>query len=94
MDDLEDLARRQARAQNGLDPTHARPQPWFVGSGRGLMLLVLALMTVFIVMRGVPSWWAASTPLMPSTAMRAQPAPREVPLRDDARGAVGVNPAE
>ena len=57
MDDLEDLARRQARAQNGLDPSHARPQPWFVGSGRGLMLLVVTLVVVLIALRGVTTVW-------------------------------------
>jgi TonB family protein len=59
MDDLEDLARRQARAQNGLDPSHARPQPWFVGSGRGLMLLVVTLVAVLIALRGVTTVWLA-----------------------------------
>jgi TonB family protein len=59
MDDLEDLARRQARAQNGLDPSHARPQPWFVGSGRGLMLLVVTLVVVLIALRGVTTVWLA-----------------------------------
>lgn len=59
MDDLEDLARRQARAQNGLDPSHARPQPWFVGSGKGLMLLVVTLVAVLIGLRGVTTVWLA-----------------------------------
>ncbi len=59
MDDLEDLARRQARAQNGLDPSHARPQPWFVGSGKGLMLLVVTLVAVLIALRGVTTVWLA-----------------------------------
>ncbi|WP_298813554.1 energy transducer TonB [uncultured Sphingomonas sp.] len=59
MDDLEDLARRQARAQNGLDPSHARPQPWFVGSGRGLMLLVVTLVAVLIALRGITTVWLA-----------------------------------
>jgi len=59
MDDLEDLARRHARAQNGLDPSHARPQPWFVGSGRGLMLLVVTLVAVLIALRGVTTVWLA-----------------------------------
>lgn len=59
MDDLEDLARRQARAQNGLDPSHVRPQPWFVGSGRGLMLLVVTLVAVLIALRGVTTVWLA-----------------------------------
>lgn len=59
MDDLEDLARRQARAQNGFDPSHTRPQPWFVGSGRGLMWLIVSLVVVVIAMRGVTTLWLA-----------------------------------
>lgn len=59
MDDLEDLSRRQARAQNGLDPSHAGPQPWFVGSGRGLMLLIVTLVAVLIALRGITTVWLA-----------------------------------
>ncbi|WP_019517233.1 energy transducer TonB [Sphingomonas sp. Mn802worker] len=59
IDDLEDLARRQARAQNGLGPSHARPQPWFVGSGRRLTWLIVALVAVLIALRGVTTLWLA-----------------------------------
>ena len=84
MDDLEDLARRQARAQNGLDPSHARPQPWFVGSGKGLMLLVLTLVAVLIGLRGVTTvwlaqdawrWWTHRTPRMVAPAPVLLPPP-------------------
>ncbi|SEK57619.1 TonB family C-terminal domain-containing protein [Sphingomonas palmae] len=59
IDDLEDLARRQARAQNGLDPSHMRPQPWFVGSGKRLTWLIVAIVAVLIALRGVTTLWLA-----------------------------------
>ncbi|SOB86992.1 TonB family C-terminal domain-containing protein [Sphingomonas guangdongensis] len=51
MDDLEDLSRRQARAQNGVDPTRDRPPPWFVGSGRSLVTAVVIVLAVLVVLR-------------------------------------------
>lgn len=51
MDDLEDLSRRQARGQNGIDPTRVRPPPWFVGSGRGLVTGVIVVLAVLIALR-------------------------------------------
>lgn len=57
MDDLEDLARRQARPQNGVDPTRSRPPPWFVGSGRGLMMAVLSIVALLILVRGLSTIW-------------------------------------
>lgn len=59
IDDLEDLARRQARAQNGLNPSQGRPQPWFVGSGKRLTWLIVALVAVLIALRGVTTLWLA-----------------------------------
>lgn len=41
-----------------LDPTYARPEPWFVGNGRGLMIAVLLLVAIVLALRGVTTWWA------------------------------------
>ncbi|MBW6522369.1 energy transducer TonB [Sphingomonas sp. RHCKR47] len=108
MDDLEDLARRQARAQNGLDPSHTRPQPWFVGSGRGLMWLIVTLVLVVIAMRGVTTLWLAEDawdwwthrqaarsevpPPMIAPPARIDPAPPTIVLPPRASKAKG-NPA-
>lgn len=59
MDDLEDLSRRTAHAQNGLDPTRARPEPWFVGSGTWLTAGVISIVLLLIVLRLVTSAWMA-----------------------------------
>lgn len=59
MDDLEDLARRQGRAQNQLDPTYARPAPWFVGNSRALMIGVVSIVAVLLIVRVVMTWWLA-----------------------------------
>ena len=81
---MEDLARRGARPQNGLDPLRARPEPWFVGSGKGLMIGVVSLIAVLIGVRGLSTiwmaeeawaWWrthAASVTLPPRRAPREQ----------------------
>lgn len=103
-DDLEDLARRQARAQNGLDPSHARPQPWFVGSGRRLMWLIVTLVAVLVALRGVTTWWLAQDAwawwthrpparVAPPPITRAEPAPAALPLPPGAIAPTG-NAAE
>lgn len=57
MDDLEDLSRRAARAQNGADPTRARPDPWFVGSNARLAAVVIGVVALLIVARLITSVW-------------------------------------
>lgn len=57
MDSLEDLSRRAAVAQNQGDPTRARPQPWFVGSGRQLTLAVIAIVVALLAVRAVTTMW-------------------------------------
>lgn len=49
------IHRRSARAT--LNPTRANPPPWFVGGGRGIMLLVLGITAILLVVRGVTFWW-------------------------------------
>lgn len=44
-----------------LDPTRARPEPWFVGSGRGLMIGVVTLCAVLLVARAASLFWMAET---------------------------------
>ena len=66
-----------------LDPTRARPQPWFVGNGRGLMIGVLAVVGLLIVLRALSmlwlaeaAWsWAISTDRREAVPAAAPPAP-------------------
>lgn len=44
---------------HGRDPTRARPEPWFVGNGRGLMIGVLALVGALLLVRAVSMLWLA-----------------------------------
>lgn len=57
MDPLEDLSRRHGRVQNQIDPTRARPQPWFVGGGSRLMIVVVSIVAVLVVIRAVSTIW-------------------------------------
>ena len=83
-----------------LDPTHARPEPWFVGSGTGLMIGVLSLCAVLLVARGVSIWWmvqearrwwrempsAVRTPPLPPPPRPVAPLPkRAVPAPDPSK---------
>lgn len=80
-----------------LDPTRARPEPWFVGSGRGLMILVVSLCAVLLVLRGVTMIWMAEEawawlqaprfqpPREAGSPVRSLPTPPQAPLDVDAR---------
>lgn len=74
-----------------LDPTRARPEPWFVGNGTGLMIGVLVLCAVLILVRlasivwlieAAEGWWhsRAVVTRLPFEAARLLPQPaRPVP---------------
>ena len=46
-----DLDRPRRPNTDKLDPTRARPEPWFVGNGQGLMIAVLVICGVLVVVR-------------------------------------------
>lgn len=79
-----------------VDPTRARPEPWFVGGGKGLMILVLSLCAILIVARGATmwwlyedarEWWRERSSNLPRPAIRAAPPapPRPSPPPDIAK---------
>lgn len=82
----------EPRRPTVLDPTYARPEPWFVGSGRGLMIAVLSLVAIVVALRGVTTWWALedawrwwhnrppSVPVSSVPAAAVAPANRVLPL--------------
>lgn len=47
--------RRAARST--LDPTWAKPPPWFVGGGKGVVAVVLSICAILLIARGVTMWW-------------------------------------
>lgn len=83
-----------ASPANSLDPTRAKPQPWLVGNGTGLMIGVLTVCGVLILVRiatviwfaeAAWSWWQSARPeTVPlESATRIVPAPpRAVPPPD------------
>ena len=54
-----DLFPRPRVLDHGRDPTRARPEPWFVGSGRGLMIGVLVLVGLLLAVRVASMVWLA-----------------------------------
>lgn len=86
---------RKSGPGDRLDPTRARPEPWFVGSGRGLMVAVLLVCAVLIVLRIASfamlaeqawRWWTAPRPVLVANAPPPAPLPRrEVPPIDPTR---------
>ena len=73
MDEPSSRWRRTINPDRSLDPTYARPEPWFVGSGKGLMIGVLVLVAILIVARVATTayaienwyaWWRAPIPTM------------------------------
>ena len=62
-----------------LDPTRAKPEPWFVGSGTGLMIGVLTLVALLLVARGVTFWWVAEEAWNWWDKSRATPLPAPPP---------------
>jgi TonB family protein len=78
----EQLHRRSARST--LDPTYAKPPPWFVGGGKGVMIAVLVLCAALFVARGFTmwwmveewwAWWHARVPITQAAPDSAPPAP-------------------
>lgn len=77
MSDLDDMTRRTIRPNHALDPTYAKPPPWFVGSHKGLMIAVLAVVAILIAVRVLTIgylidewyvWWRAPVPtILPDT---------------------------
>lgn len=77
MSDLDDMTRRTIRPNHALDPTYAKPPPWFVGSHKGVMIAVLALVAILIAVRVLTIgylidewyvWWRAPVPtILPDT---------------------------
>lgn len=74
---------------SALDPTRARPEPWFVGNGTGLMIGVLLVCAVLMVVRvaslfwmadRVRQWWQAG-PEASSLARAPLSSPKLVPQR-------------
>ena len=70
-DDTERPWRRSIQPNRSLDPTYAKPPPWFVGGDRRVMLAVLALLGLVLAGRIATSvylvetwyrWWRAPTP--------------------------------
>jgi len=56
-----DLDRPRRPNTDKLDPTRARPEPWFVGNGQGLMIAVLVICGVLVVVRIASFLWMAET---------------------------------
>lgn len=50
---------RDLAARRSLDPTRARPEPWFVGNGPRLRNVILIVLGLVLVLRGVTSVWMA-----------------------------------
>ena len=98
---------RKAGPGDRLDPTRARPEPWFVGNGRGLMIAVLATCAVLIAIRiaslvwlaeSAWSWWAtppAATAQRDQSRLPASPPRRMLPAVDPTKADAGPtgNPA-
>ena len=69
-----------------LDPTRARPEPWFVGNGRGLMIGIISLCVVLLIARGLTMVWMAEAawdwlkrPAPPRPVLMPPPAPAVSP---------------
>jgi TonB family protein len=98
---------RRSRDLDRFDPTRGRPEPWFVGSGRGLMIGVLAICAMLLVIRiasflwlaeSAWTWWNAPSthPTLPPLAASKPAPPRRVPPPDPrkARSVVKGNPGQ
>lgn len=97
---------RKSGPGDRLDPTRARPEPWFVGNGRGLMVAVLLVCAVLLVLRVASlvmlaeetwGWWTAPRPVMSAAAPPAAAPlpPRKVSPVDPSRAnaTLAGNPA-
>lgn len=100
MDSLEDLSRRQAETQNQLEPTRARPQPWFVGGGARLTGVIVVVVGLLIATRVASTLWMAGAawdwwthrPAPPTPApvlIWRSPAERPLPAEGIAAKAIG-----
>lgn len=77
MDERDNGWRRTIEPNRALDPTYARPEPWFVGNGKWLMIGILALVGILIAARALTTiymveewyaWWRAPVPtVLPKT---------------------------
>jgi len=56
--DEDDLLHRHG-ARLSVDPTHPKPEPWFVGNGTGLMIGVLVICGVLTVLCAALMLWMA-----------------------------------
>ncbi|MEH3158166.1 MAG: energy transducer TonB [Sphingomonas taxi] len=55
----DDPRRRSITPNRDLDPTYARPQPWFVGNGKGLMIFIVSLVAILSAVRVYSAVWMA-----------------------------------
>jgi TonB family protein len=55
----EDLIPRSPVLNHGRDQTRARPEPWLVGAGRGLLIGIVAMVAVLVVLRPASLFWFA-----------------------------------
>ena len=73
-----------------LDHTRARPEPWFVGGGRGLMIGIVSICALLLIARAFTMIWMAEAawdwlrrPAPPSAVPMPPPAPPQPqPQRD------------
>lgn len=79
---------------HGRDPTRARPEPWFVGSGRGLMFGVLALVAILVGVRVVSLMWLAEQGWSWFRSQETAPEPDRSPARSSPNLPDWITPAD